>query len=251
MLKLQVEKIDDVEEPLRTLYEEKDGKFRLKVDGIDNEYVPRDALKRANDESAARRKELENWKKIGKTEDEIKELIAAAEKAEEIKAKRAGDFDKLREAMAAQHAKDLKTKDDAITNMQKSIERHLIDAQATAAIASAKGSADLLLPHVQKHVRVVEENGDYVVKVVDAKGEPRINGKGEAMSIADLVGEMRQSDVYGRAFEGSGQSGSGMRPGANGGTPANQAKTMSRADFAQLAPHEQMAKMKSGLTLTE
>jgi hypothetical protein len=252
MLKLSVEKIEDVAEPLRDLYEEKDGKFTLKVEGIDTDYVPRDALKRANDESAARRKELETWKKIGKSEDEIRELISAAEKAEENKAKRAGDFDKLRDAMAAQHAKDLKAKDDAMAAKDKAIQRHLIDAQATAAIAAAKGSSDLLLPHVQKNVRVIEDNGDYLVTVVDAKGDPRINGKGEPMTIADLVGEMRQSDVYGRAFEGSGHSGSGMRPaiGNNGGTPGTT-KSIPRAEFIALSPVDQMAKVKAGFTITE
>lgn len=251
MLKLAVDKIDDIEEPLRALYEEKDGKFRLKVDGLENEYVPREVLKKANDESAARRKELEPFKKLGKTEEEIRQLIEAAEKAEEIKAKRAGDFEKLRESMTAEHAKQLKAKEDALAKKDKAIERYLIDAQATAALAAAKGSADLLLPHVQRATKVFEEeNGDYVVKVIDAKGEPRFNGKGEPMSIADLVSEMRQSESFGRAFEGSGQTGSGMRPGTSPSGATSQ-KTITRADFNQLPPVEQRAKALGGFTIVE
>jgi hypothetical protein len=94
------------------------------------------------------------------------------------------------------------------------VERYLIDAQATAAIAEAKGVPALLLPHVKQAVKVVEEDGDYKVRVVDAAGNPRVNAKGEYLSIADLVSEMRQSEVFGRAFEGTGHSGSGAGQGS-------------------------------------
>ena len=91
-----------------------------------------------------------------------------------------------------------------------------MDKAAVAAIAAAKGVPELLPPHVQKHVKVDE---NYNVQVVDAKGDPRVNGKGEPLSISDLIAEMKATEVYGRAFEGSGQSGSGMRPtNGTGGT---------------------------------
>ncbi|MBR0693662.1 hypothetical protein [Bradyrhizobium lablabi] len=250
MLKLVVDKIEDVEEPLRTLYEDKDGKFRLKVDGVEDTSSLHSALRSERASRANLEKKVKAFESLGKSDEEIKQLIEAAEKAETEKAEKAGEFEKLKDALKTQHTKDLKAKDDALAAMRSSLERYLVDAQATSAIAAAKGSSDLLLPHVQKHVRVIEENGDYVVKVVDAKGEPRINGKGEPMSIADLVGEMRQSDVYGRAFEGSGQSGSGMRPAnGNGAMPGN--KTITRADFLKLSPAEQMEKAKGGFTVTE
>lgn len=252
MLKLVIDKIEDVEEPFRALYEAKDGKFHLKVDGIEDTSSLHSALRSERASRANLEKKVKAWESLGKSDEEIKTLIAQAEKDEEDKAKKAGEFDKLREGMATQHAKDLKAKDDVVASMKKSLVRYLVDAQATAALAAAKGSADLLLPHVQRNVRVVEESGEYVVKVVDAKGEPRFNGKGEPMGIADLVGEMRQSDIYGRAFEGSGQSGSGMRPAnGGGGMPQDKDKTIARDEFEKLPPAERMAKMKSGFTLTE
>jgi hypothetical protein len=116
--------------------------------------------------------------------------------------------------MNDKHANDLKQKDETIGAMRKRLEAELVDAKAVAAIAAAKGVPELLLPHVQRHVKVSD---DFTVQVVDAKGDPRVNGKGEPLSISDLVEEMKQTEIFGRAFEGSGQSGSGTRPGNNGG----------------------------------
>jgi hypothetical protein len=80
----------------------------------------------------------------------------------------------------------------------------------------------LLLPHVQRLTRVVEQDGEYAVQIVDAKGDPRINAKGEPLTISDLIKEMKADvNIYGRAFEGSGLSGSGTRPNNDGGKPLN------------------------------
>ena len=44
MLKLETDSLDTIDEPLRGLYEEKEGKFRLKVDGLPND----EGLKKKN-----------------------------------------------------------------------------------------------------------------------------------------------------------------------------------------------------------
>jgi hypothetical protein len=51
-----------------------------------------------------------------------------------------------------------------------------------------------------------------------------VDGKGNPMTIRDLVKEMRASEIFGRAFNGSGQSGSGTQP-ANGGGGIPQIRT--------------------------
>ena len=127
------------------------------------------------------------------------------------------------------------------------LERRLIDADATAAIAAAKGVPALLLPHVRASVKVIEEDGDFKVQVVDAQGNPRVNGKGEFLSIADLVGEMRQSDVYGRAFEPTGTTGGGATGGSGGGG----AKVIKQAAFDALPPKQRAAKMAEGYSVVE
>jgi hypothetical protein len=76
--------------------------------------------------------------------------------------------------------------------------------------------------------KFVEEDGKYLVRVVGKAGTPRMNANGEFLGIKDLVSEMKESDIFARAFEGSGTSG--------GGSPANSAPArggsfvLSRAD---------------------
>lgn len=217
MLKLEMDTLDGVDEGFRSLYEEAGGKFRLKVDGMPDVGALETKAKTAQSEAIAERKKRQAWEAIGKSPEEIAEMLAAAEKAETAKAEKAGEWDKLKAQMNEKHAAELEAERTAAQKMRGTLERYLVDAAATSAIASAKGVPELLLPHVQRHMRVVEEGGEFVAQVVDAKGDPRVNGKGEPLTVADLVAEMRQSEIYGRAFEGSGQSGSGMHPGNGAG----------------------------------
>ena len=43
----------------------------------------------------------------------------------------------------------------------------LVENEATAAVAEAKGIPDLLLPFIRDQVKVVEEDGEFKVFVVD------------------------------------------------------------------------------------
>jgi hypothetical protein len=227
MLKLIVDSLDAVDEPLRSLYEEKDGKFALKVEGVE----PVDGLKSALEKERKAARELEKkvkrWESLGKSDEEIAELLKKAEDAELSEAERKGEWDKLRAQMNEKHDAALRAKDETITAMRARLNAELVDAKAVAAIAAAKGVPELLLPHVQRHVKVDDE---FNVQVVDGKGDPRVGAKGEPLTIADLVAEMKASEVFGRAFEGSGQSGSGTQPnsaggaGGNGGVPKSWAE---------------------------
>jgi hypothetical protein len=243
-LKLTVDSLDAVEEPFRALYAEKDGKFHLGVEGIEDTGGLKTALQKERADRAAFEKQVKSWQGLGKTPEEIRELLEAQAKAEEDKATKAGEWDKLRAQMNEKHAAELKSKDEATGKMRTSLERYLVDAAATQAIAAEKGVPALLLPHVQRHVKVIEQDGDYVAQVVDAKGDPRVNGKGEPLTIADLVSEMKQSEIYGRAFEASGNTGGGTRP-ANGGAGIAQVKRKAdlkdraaRAAFVDKHGHE-------------
>ncbi len=224
-LKLVVDSLEGVDEAHKALYTEDNGKFRLQVDGVEDTSGLKTALSQANKEAAERRKQLETWKRFGKSPDEIEELIEAQKAAEEAKAEKAGEWDKLKAQMNEQHSVAIKAKDETIAQYRRRLEAELVDAKATAAIAAAKGVPDLLLPIVQRHVKVDE---NFNVTIVDAAGTPRVDGKGEPLRIADLVSELRASEIYGRAFEGSGQSGGGMPP--TGGNGANPGRIKSQAD---------------------
>lgn len=233
-LPFTVDAIDTVPEAQRSLYKEANGKFVLDVEGYEEPTGLKTALQSERTARSNAEKQARAWAALGKTPEEIQALVEAAAQAEQDKLGKSGEWDKLKQQMADQHKTELGKKDERISTLTKSLERRLIDADATAAIAAAKGVPALLLPHVRASVKVIEDGGDFKVQVVDASGNPRVNGKGEFLSIADLVGEMRQSEVFGRAFEASGTTGGGASGGGSGGN----GKTMKQDALDKLKPAE-------------
>lgn len=249
MLKLNLDTLDGVDEALRPLYEEADGKFRLKVEGVEDTSGLKSALDKERKAARTAAASEARWKALGKTPEEIEDLLAAQALAEEEKAKGAGEWDKLKAQMNTQHEAALKAESEKTGKMRTALERYLIDAKATSAIAAAKGVPELLLPHVQRQMRVVEEDGEFAARVVTAKGDPRIDDKGEPFTVEALIDEMKKNEIYGRAFEGSGNHGGGMPPGGGGG---NTAKSMTLAEFNALDSKTRAAKMaEKGFVLTD
>ena len=240
-LKAVLDSLEGVPEALHGEYEQKDGKFYLKVDGDANTLFP--GLAAAKEQILKEKKELEQKLKTYEGIDpaKAKELMEAAEKAETDKLKQKGDWETREKQLTDRLAADLKTRElqyntelekreTRIKTLQDSLEKHLVEAAATAAIAGAKGVPELLLPHAVKAIKVVEENGDFKAVVVDAQNNPRIaDVKGTPFTIANLIEEMRGNPIYGRAFEAPGSGGSGAtQQNNNGGNRGS--KTVSRRD---------------------
>lgn len=236
-LKAVVETIDVVPEAIRGFYQEHDGKFILQVEPVDG-YALEDVagLKSTLGKELTLRKKLE--KDVLKFKDidpeKARDALAKLEELSSIDPAKEADkiantkFEAAKAQLLERHNGELQSRDGKIGKLTKTVESLLIDQAATAALADAKGSVDLLLPHVQRHTRVREnDDGTYVVEVIDKSGNSRIgNGKGDPMTIKELVQEMRHSESFGRAFEGSGQSGGGTPPGGGG-----QLITKKKSDF--------------------
>lgn len=244
-LQLIVDSLDTVPEPLRPNYvKADDGKFRLDLDGYEDPSNLKSALQKEREAAKAATKQAKAWVDLGKTPEEISALLAKQAQEEEAALKGAGQWDKLKGQMLDQHKAELSKRDDALTKARARLERHLVDAQAVAAIAAHKGVSALLLPHVKAAVKVVEDGDELVVRVVDAAGNPRVNAKGEFLSIADLVGEMRQDAVFGRAFEPSGATGGGSKDTPGAGRTQGASKT--RAEFEGLDAQARMKFIREG-----
>jgi hypothetical protein len=238
-LKLVVDKIEDIDEPQRPLYVEKDGKFHLDVDGIEDTAPLKKSLESARRVERDIKKKIEAWEKLGKTPEEIAEMLAKLEDDVHQKAIKDGDWEAAKKQMLEKHDKEmdklrqqLGLKDSEIVTLRSSIEKGMLEREATQAITAEKGKAVLLMPHVTKYAKVLVEDGRTEIQVVDDKGQPRFNGKGDPMTLLELVAEMRLSDTYGQAFEGTGSSGSGSPPqgGPNSPSPALSGITK-KSDF--------------------
>lgn len=240
-LPFSVEAIDAIPEAQRALYKESNGKFVLDVEGYEDPTGLKSALEKERKAARDASKQISAWQALGKTPEEIQQLLDAQRQSDEEKATKGGEWDKLKSQMLTQHQQELAKREEREAKLKLSLERRLIDADATEAIAEAKGVPALLLPHVRASVRVVEEDGEFTVQVVDAQGNPRVNGKGEPLTIKDLVSEMRQSEIFGRAFEPTGTSGGGAGSGH-----ANGNKTITQAQFDALPPKDRAKRMAEG-----
>jgi hypothetical protein len=110
------------------------------------------------------------------------------------------------------------------------LEKHLLDAAATSELAKHSDTPDLLLPHVLKHMRVMEHDGQFVARIVDEAGNVRIGkGQGSApMTLDELMGEMKGNKTFAPAFRGTGASGGGAS--ASQQSSGGAAGTINRGD---------------------
>ena len=97
------------------------------------------------------------------------------------------------------------------TTLLAAVKSREISASATAAIVEAKGSVELLSPIVERQMRLREnEDGTFVTEIINLETDAaRVNTSGQGMSVVELVAELKANEKYSRAFDGSGQAGSG------------------------------------------
>jgi hypothetical protein len=178
----------------------------------------RDALKANRDEAlkeAKRAKEqLRSYE--GVDPEEYQKLKRAAEEAERKKAESEGDFKKLETQLVERHKQEMSTATARAAKLQAALEKRLVQAELTKAIAAKRGDADLLLPHAERYVRVRETEEDFVAFVADEHGNPLVaDGQGTPMTFDQLV-EQTLMAKFPNAFEGTGSSGGGASRSAGG-----------------------------------
>lgn len=246
-LHLIVDNLESVPENARSLYQQDGDKFKLQIEGYEDPVGLKSALNKEREAAKLATKQAQAWSSLGKTPEELQQLLEAQRKSDEDKAAKNGEWDKLKAQMQEQFGAERAKLESALKIKDSAIERYLIDAQATAAISEFKGVPLLLLPHVKAAVKVVDDGGEYVTRVVDVSGNPRVNAKGDFLTIRDLVSEMRQSDVFGRAFEASGTTGGG----AVGGGSGSGSKVIKQAAFDALSPKARAQAMANGITVID
>lgn len=254
------ESLDGVPQNFHHMFEEGDNGFVLGethrgvaevINGLTaNLNNSRKTKKSVSDEAAARRQQntvFENSLRSAGYEGEEfdEENVTAFITGLTQKAGAAGDVGERLAAQKAEmtraHTSALEAKDTEIGGMQKSLEKYLINSEASNAIAAEKGNPALLTRFVQDFTKVQKlDNGDYVARVVDADGEIRYNGKGDPMTVAELVRSMKEDKTYGVMFEAEVTPGGGTQH-----SPKPVAKGNSKMADGDKSP---VSKIASGLT---
>jgi hypothetical protein len=219
----QVASIDDVPEIFRNLYEDSGAGFILKSEA--KESVDTSGLKSALEKERALRKEatktLDEFRKLGESPEAastiMEDLRQQANKAAGVDQR---TLDKAKAEIEAAYKAKEATWTAQVQHMESSLADFMVSGEAEREIAAQNGNSLLLMPHVKSQVKVLKDGDKYVARVLDKDGDPRINGRGEPMRIADLIGEMKSHESFGAAFKVEPKAGSGKQPGTVGNQPS-------------------------------
>lgn len=223
-LKTVVDDLETVPEALRNEYtKQDDGKYYLSVEDIDNHPSLaglKSALGKERGSRGALEKEVKAWKSLGKTPEEIAEMVAAVEETERKKAEAAGDHAKILKQHQDSWAKE-KASLEAELNAARSSERGAVVGERLLGALSKAGAteegAELLPDRLANRIKFETIDGKRVLKIMAADGETPLAGKGAdgAATLDDLVVEAKTK--YPSLFKGSGAGGSGKQPDHNAG----------------------------------
>ena len=226
MLKYELENLDGVEESVKSLYEEKDGKYVLKIEGIPQPQQHSDeGLRKKVDELLAEKK-AEQQKR--------KEAEENARKEAEENARKNGNI----EALEKSWGDKLAARETELLNEKQSLEAQVykltVGSKATelAAKLAVPGSDSVLLPHISNRLQVETVDGEIKIRVLDLQGKP------SALSIEDLEKEFRANEAFKPLIRASGASGSGASGGQGGGATKKPSEmtTAERTEWAKTDP---------------
>jgi len=179
--------------------------------------------------------ELEAVRKSGRLlsaeqAEQFAQMLADAETAAEDKLRKAKDFDAIRAADKAKADAQVKAREDRIAALQARIEGQEIDQRILGALAKS-GITDLTnaLILVKAGLRVKFDHADETnpVTVLDSAGQPKLNEKGDPMTVAEFTDGWTKGDAGARYLPASGDSGSGVH---NTGGPGSDSFAAVLAD---------------------
>lgn len=189
-------------------------------------------LKAKNAELIAKNKSLAALAKQydGIDPEQARAAMEGAKLAEEQRAKAAGEWDKHKAKLQDEFTKERTALEGKTERYRAALYEREVRLAARQALEVVAVSVDLLMPHVEKHLRMVEApDGTVGHAVIGPDGEPRLKGsKGEPMTVVDLVEEMRSQSMFLSAFKGTGSTGTGAMGGAHG---AGAGPVRSRSDL--------------------
>lgn len=207
-LKYQLDSLDGLDDGVKELYTEKDGKFVLGVDGLPE---PEDVsgLK-------AKLEQLMDEKKAAARK--TKEAEDAAEAARLEAAKKSGDTEALEkswsEKLSARES-ELQAQIDELSGTVT----NLTSGQTATKLASEialQGSADVLLPHIQGRLKTEYKDGQARTVVLDKDGKP------SALTVDELKAEFQNNPAFAPLIVGSKATGGGANSGNHGGGAAGK-----------------------------
>lgn len=229
-LKFQIDTLEGLEDSVKEMYKEVDGKFQLAIDGLPDV----GGLKKKVDE-------LLNEKKTAAQK--AKEAEAAAEAAKLEAAKKSGDIEAINKSWEQKLINETGTLKGDVDKYKKMIYENTVGAEAAklAAKIALPGSADVLIPHIKSRLKADIDGDSPKLMVLD------LQGNNSAFSLDDLEKEFRADTRFAPIVRGTDGGGADYRPGdGKGGS-----KQISRKEFEALPGDKRMELIKSGVVPTD
>ena len=133
---------------------------------------------------------------------------------------------------AEQFNKKEKDLTEQLKKKDSALEHYLIDSQLESEINKSDGYSHMLKPALRDKLKVVEENGNYVVRVYEGD-VPRLNMDGSQMTISDLVASFKSDELWLPAFKSSGATGGGATGNNSGTGGSGIAKNRSKMSLSE------------------
>lgn len=227
-LKSILESLDGLSEDIKKEYTEKDGKFYLDIEGLD-EHPGVGALKRAKDHEKSLRQKAET--KVTELEGN---LLA---KDTEIEGLRTGavpkdDVNALKTSYEQKLAAKETEFNDRYGKLNGLVEKHMLDGKALELATEISTVPALLVPHIRGRLKLEEVDGQLSISVLDQTGKP------SAASLDDLRKELLSNKNFAPILIGSKASGGGANGGSGGGGASKKLGEMTEAERTQFAKND-------------
>lgn len=220
MIEYQLESLENIDETLQGLYEQTDTGYQLKVTGIpEPEKEDLSGLKNKVDE-LLREKKAASQKAREAAEEADAARLEAAKKGNDTEA-----LDKSWQEKFDAREVELKKELDELSGTLVKLTSGQTATKIAAEIA-VQGSADVLLPHLERRLRTEFRDGSPVTVVLDKDGKP------SAMSVDELKAEFQNSAAFAPLIVGTKANGAG-RTGGNESSGAG-VNEVSRSEFDRM-----------------
>ena len=220
MIEFKLDTLENIDESLQGLYEQTDTGYQLKVTGIpEPEKEDLSGLKNKVDE-LLREKKAASQKAREAAEEAEAARLEAAKKGNDTEA-----LDKSWQEKFNAREVELKKELDELSGTLVKLTSGQTATKIAAEIA-VQGSADVLLPHLERRLRTEFREGSPVTVVLDKDGKP------SAMSVDELKAEFQNSAAFAPLIVGTKANGAG-RTGGNESSGAG-VNEVSRSEFDRM-----------------
>jgi hypothetical protein len=222
MLRKRINKsgFEALDAAIQALYKKAEGSDNYVLDVEDDDGTE---LKKAKDREKQR---------ADKAEREAREAREALEALQDAQARREdGSLDKdAVERLKTKHAKELKDAQDRLQSKETALSELLVDSAATTLASDLFIAPEFHVDLVKKRLKLIEEDGKPIVKVLDADGNITEN------KIEDLRQEFVANEKFAPIIVASKASGGGANGGnRGGGAPTKKLSEMSATEEAAFA----------------